>query len=131
MPPEVAVQEETGTMPEPAGGNIVDGTYDLVAEHEYRQFSISERYIRGAIRVSAGVTRAEHIYDPVQGSQADGESPHRIMTVSAAGPALNFEVTCPTGAAVFTPKYARGFTVQGTELWLFQEELIEIYTRRP
>jgi hypothetical protein len=53
------------------------------------------------------------------------------VTLSASGSVLNFEVTCPTGAAVFAPKYARGFTVQGAELWLFQKELIEIYARRP
>jgi hypothetical protein len=68
--------------------------------------------------------------DPTVGSQADGESPHRLMTVRASGSVLSFSVTCPEGSAVFHPEYTRGFTAQGTELRLFQEDMIEIYERR-
>ncbi|HKY37324.1 MAG TPA: hypothetical protein VJN18_15380 [Polyangiaceae bacterium] len=39
-------------------------------------------------------------------------------------------MTCPEGPAVFRPNYARGFTAESAELWLFEEQMIEIYERR-
>ena len=70
----------------------------------------------------------EHIYDQDLTSFADSETPHRLMTVSAEGTSLNFEVTCPD-IAIF-PTFTRPYSVQGSELWLFQEGLIEVYQRR-
>lgn len=128
---EVAVQTATDTMPEPQGGTIADGIYDLVAQREYLPFSPSAKFDRGAMRFTDGATRVEHIYDATVGSQADAESPHRLMTVTASGANLSFSVTCPEGSAVFRPNYTRGFTADGTALWLFQEYMIEIYERRP
>jgi hypothetical protein len=130
-PGEVAVETATGTMPEPLGGPIADGIYDLVAQREYVAFSASAKYDRGAMRFTVGATRVEHIYDATAGSQADAESPHRLMSVHASGSILSFSVTCPEGAVVFDPDYTRGFTAEGTELRLFQENVIEIYERRP
>lgn len=83
------------------------------------------------MRFTDGGTRVEHIYGPVPGSQADEGSPHRLMKVSAKEYWLTFSLTCPVAPNMFHPSYARLFTAEGMELWLFQDQLVEIYERRP
>lgn len=130
-PVEIQVDELPGPIPTPSGGSIADGIYDLVAEQEYQAPSLSDVYVRGAIRFFDAGTHVEHIYDPVLGSQADDNSPHRLMNVSSDGSELTFDVTCPDRSSVTFPHYLRGYTASGSELWLFQQQLIEIYMKRP
>jgi hypothetical protein len=130
MDDEVAVEEVSGPMPLPSGGEIADGTYDLVAEHEFQANSVADRYRRGALRFTNSGTRVEHIFDAELGSQADTESPHRLMTVSIDGTVLSFHVDCPDEDHVIFPDYMRGFSVVGEELWLIQRTVVEIYKRR-
>lgn len=130
LDPIIPFESVGGTMPQPTGGVIVDGTYDLIAQHRYQLTYFADVYLRSALRFSANATQVEHIYDPDIAYRADGESPHRQLTVVADGTTLNFEVTCPVEHAIFD-FYTRGFTVQGSELRLFQESSVEIYARRP
>jgi hypothetical protein len=130
-PPEVPIGLTTEPLPEPRGGDIADGIYDLVAQIESRPFTPSTTYVRGALRFSDGATRVEHIFDPTPEPLAHYDSLHRNMIVSASGPILSFLVACPDNNLTFDPEYVRGFTASGTELHLFQEEMVEIYTRRP
>lgn len=114
-------------MPQPTGGNIADGIYDLVAQREFVYDGFAPIYTRAALRFSGGVTQAEHIYDSAS-QFADSETPHRHMTVEQQGASLELVVTCPD--IVLMPRYQRGFSVEGDELWLFQKSLIEVYRRR-
>lgn len=127
-PPEVPVEQAQGTIPPPQGGQIVDGIYDLVAQREYVGPGISETYTRAALRFTSNGTRVEHIYDA---GTADAESPHRLMSVSISSVTLAFEISCPDRNHVFWSEYSRDFDAQGEEIWLHQERLLEIYTRRP
>jgi len=127
---EIAVEQVRGRLPLPAGGEIADGTYDLVAEQEYEPYSVSDIYYRGALRFTNGGANVEHIYDADFSSQADRNSPHRLMTVSADGTTLMFHVDCPGKPHVFFVDYTRGFSVVGDELWLIQRAFVEIYERR-
>jgi hypothetical protein len=129
LDPIIPFEAKNGARPEPVGGAIADGTYDLIAQHRYQQTYFAEVYLRSALRFSGNATEVEHVYDPDIAYLADGESPHRHLTVDAAGTTLNFQVTCPVEYAIFDT-YARGFSVQGSELWLFQESSVEIYERR-
>jgi hypothetical protein len=126
---EIPLEPAAGPMPAPMGGVIADGIYDLIAQREYESNSLAEVYLRAAIRFSEGGTQAEQTYDPSLAYFADSETPHRLMTVTPEGAVLHFEVTCPD-TAIF-PSFDRGFTVEGSELWLFQGELVEVYVRRP
>jgi hypothetical protein len=131
MDAEISVEELSGPMPLPAGGIITDGTYDLVAEHEFDPYAAASRYLRGALRFTNGATRVEHIYDRDPSSQADPKSPHRLMAVRANDSTLSFNVECPDSSQVTSPNDSRGFSVAGEELWLFQRTVVEIYKRRP
>lgn len=55
---------------------------------------------------------------------------HRHLNVSSQGSVLHFTVTCPSEVLTRYAVYDRGFSVQGSELWLFQPSLIEIYRMR-
>jgi hypothetical protein len=128
QPPEIPVVGQAEPAPEPQGGSISDGIYDLVAQRFNGSTAFLEKYLRGALAFSEGATRAEHIYDAEPGSQADDETPHRELSVSGDGTTLRFHIDCP-GTVLFRD-YERQFTAAGDELWLYQPGMVEIYQRR-
>jgi len=131
-PPEIAVERGENPKPEASGGKIADGIYDLVATREYVTDAFSTVYERAALRFFDGATQAEQIYDPNRDYfLGDTDTPHRLLTVAAEGSVLHFTVSCPDSVISIYRAYDRGFTVQGSELWLFQPKLIEVYRARP
>lgn len=128
-PPEVVAEAATGSMPTPLGGTIDDGIYDLIGIREYVEDPVAEIYERAAQRFSVGATQVELIYDSNL-NFSTGYAPHRLMTVAAEGPVLHITVNCPATLLPGNQQYDVGFTVQGTELWIFKTNLIEVYSLR-
>jgi hypothetical protein len=118
-------------MPSPEGGTIVDGTYVLVATHQYVPSPTPDGFTQSSIRYFGGATQVEQIDQAIPFSFASNEPPHRLMSVTADGTTLHFSVTCPDRTHVITPMFNRGFTVHGAEVWLFQPNTIQVYAPRP
>lgn len=131
-PPKITVEQGESPKPQAAGGKIIDGIYDLVATREYVRDAFSTVYERAALRFFDDATQAEQIFDRDRNYflADDEDSPHRLLTVVADGSVLHFTVSCPDTVISIYRAYDRGFTVRGSELWLFQPELIEIYRAR-
>jgi hypothetical protein len=129
--PVIAIEQPAGPMPTPEGGTIADGIYDLTAIHQYGRSTFAELYRQAAIEFAGGATTAEQIGVVDIAFFADPESPHRLMSVTADGTTLHFSVTCPGSPHVIEPNFDRGFTVHDSEVWLFQEGVVEVYARRP
>jgi len=129
-PPLIEVERAAGELPKPQGGTITDGTYDLVAKRQYVSDQSADVYRRAALRFSASGTQVEQIYDYGPDYFADYGTHHRLMTVTTEGTLLHFSVTCPDAVITTYRNYDRGFTVQGSELWLFQQSLSEVYRAR-
>ncbi len=128
-PPEIVVEPAAGPMPPPIGGTLEDGIYDLTALREYVHDTFAETFTRAAMRFFNGGTELEHIYDADFLSGSDPEAPHRHVNVTVTGPTtLHFWVICP---GTLFPMYDRDYSVHPNELWLYQEGMIEVYTKRP
>src|SRR5262249_22461577 len=114
-------------------GAIADGTYDLAATHQYGTPVLADGYTQSTIRFFSGATQAEQIDQAIPYSFADQEPPHRLMTVAADGTTLQFAVTCPDHTQTIVPSrgFIRGYTVRGSEVWLFQRDSILVYALRP
>ena len=129
-PPLIQVERVAGDLPTPQGGTITDGTYDLVATRQYVLDRFADVYQRAALRFSASGTEVEQIYDYDPDYFADYDTPHRLLAVATEGTVLHFSVKCPNTVISIYQNYDRSFTVQGSELWLFQPSLIEVYRAR-
>ena len=129
-PPLIQVESVAGDLPTPQGGTITDGTYDLVATRQYVLDRFADVYQRAALRFSASGTEVEQIYDYDPDYFADYDTPHRLLAVATESTVLHFSVKCPNTVISIYQNYDRSFTVQGSELWLFQPSLIEVYRAR-
>jgi hypothetical protein len=129
MPDAIMPDVLAEAAPAPTGGTITDGTYDLVAEHEYG-IGIPDIYEHAALRIFDAGVHAELMSD-LDLDSPDYDSPHRLLTLSQAdATTLNFDVTCPDMGVLF-PHYTRGYSASGDDLWIFQPSLIEVYKKRP
>lgn len=130
--PWVAVESATGDQPASLGGTIADGSYDLVAIRAYDTVASDVIFGRAALRFSASGTKLEQIYDANPDYGADAYSPHRLfdIEVDGTGTVLHFVLTCPDPESTPQRRYNRGFTVQGSELWLSGVGYVEIYRQR-
>jgi hypothetical protein len=128
-PDAVTLASLAEPVPTPQGGDMADGTYDLIDEYKYG-LDITDEYERAALRIFDAGTHAEQIYDATSGSPGY-DSPHRFLNVNRVdATTLSFDVTCPDKMYVLFPHYLRGYTAGGDELWLFQSSLIEVYRKR-
>lgn len=86
----VAVTDQAGTAPTPAGGAITDGEYQWIAQH---------RFGGGTTKVTEGRYRLVYKGGTVQTvfEQKDGTVTRASAVYSTAGTALTVAATCGTG----------------------------------
>jgi hypothetical protein len=105
--------------PDPAGGEIVDGTYELTRFEIYAPATADDHIRRRRIIFDQGtlVSVNQDDADPVQ---------VRGGTFSVSGAQLMVELSCPDEASAAVP-----FTVSGDEVWTFDpsEPNIQVYQR--
>ena len=128
--PRIAVERPSGSPPAPAGGSITDGIYDLVAARAYVENPPADLYERAAIRFSEGGTQVELVYDPHPDYPSNAGGLHRLMMVEMeSSTEMLLVARCPSDDPI-SRYLRRGFTAQGSELWLFQPNVVEVYRAR-
>jgi len=130
--PEIPIEVvDGGPMPIAEGGTIADGIYDLVATRQYVPSSFLHTFVRAAMRLFAGATKAELIFEGTGFTALYG--PHELIDVAAEGTTLRLAPTCPTYSTgtLTIGNMTLGYSVVGSELWLIQPGQVEVYAPRP
>jgi hypothetical protein len=117
----VIVETQLDTAyPTPAGGTLIDGTWDMVRFEVYSPATADDH------------TRAERLIisgDTLISIRSNNGGPDEIIgaKVTVNGTNLDFSVSCPMAGSIAVP-----FTATDTELWMFdpQQSDIKIYAKQ-
>lgn len=118
--PEVA---GVGTFPTPAGGTIVEGTYDLKEFQIFPPGSVDAYKRQETWKLAAGKIE-------VDSKSYDGKVTIASGTYATAGAVLTIAATCPGVMSIPLP-----YTATATSLWIFDNSPgnaeVHVYTKRP